>query len=218
MTSPHTPAAHGEDEPRGLVGLVDELLELIGDVIHDGPVQQLVAAKLLVESAMPAATRTELEARAITSMASASQQSRVIMWALARPGVRPRMAHVDVPQALSKLEGASITVDVPDSVPAPVLGGVVQAVHHLCGGSVMAGHEVTAVELTHSGTTLSCRIVVDGPGPAAVWVDLARHRLAALGGAVEVDRREGATIVTVHAPSTDHPTGHSGGQSIGQPG
>ena len=189
---------HGSALDSSMMSLVDDLLASLGATIHDGPVQQLIAAKLLTESVLPSDGRSELADRAIKSMISASDQARTIMWALTTPMVREGMAHVDVPQILDRLDGAAVDVAVTDDCEHQHLTTVARAIHDTVAGALLAGEDVVSVRLQGDSDGLNGEIAITGrqttePSPwdvcaaARLRQDGGTHHISPSAGGVQID-------------------------------
>ena len=193
------PMGSGSEETGagGAVGLdlVDALLADVAGVLHDKPVQSLVAAKLMLQAAS-GGPDDPMAARGMDALDRAATLSRDVMWALDRrpPGEDLRTSLVEMLDRGGDPEhGVEVTVaaDVHAAQARPLLAAVqdlvVDAV--LPGGAV---REVVVEESAEVPGTIVATVATDA-GPDRVpglWVDLATQRVTAAGGTLVVDVAE----------------------------
>lgn len=176
----------------GPIALLDRLLDHIATVIHDRPVQQIVAAKLLLETGMGQGERPSLVDRGLGAIDEAGQLSRDIMWALATPKLRVDRLEQDLREMVSRAGGQDHSVVTSVEVAGPLtpelLEAVFAAVHSALADAVLSGRTAWTVEVSVSSERIAAEVVMDAtPGPAAerVWVLLAATRIEAAGGWLE---------------------------------
>lgn len=177
------------DDRLPLLGLLDTVRAQAAAVLHSSAVQQVVVAKLALETAVPAiADPPPLLARVSLALERAAEQARDLMWALEPPSVRPEHLREDLGELLARVAGEGCVVDV--AVDGPVdrarLDPVVAALHDLMLDVLAAKTTVTAARLEDDGDRLQATVVDGaGAGPAQVGRQLAATRMAVLGGTVE---------------------------------
>lgn len=169
--------------------LLDDLLESVAGLLHDRPVQSLVAARLLLETAMAPVEQDDMVDRGLQAITSAGEQARDVMWALG--GVSLRAGHVpeDVRDAMTRLaapgEVVAVTVQIDDDIDVALVELVVQTVHEVLVEVMSGGGHVQRVQLVSDAEALHVSV---HSGPVLVvaddspWVRLARLRLRTAGG------------------------------------
>jgi hypothetical protein len=190
------PEPHADRERHGHVGgtaVVDRMLAQLAAVIHDRPVQGLVAGKLMLETATAGPGAAELVTRGLLALSTSGEHLRDLMWALTLPSIRPDHPDDDLVDAVSRIraedDGSTSTSDVGDADHEAVitLASVAQA---LAADALLTGGRLLSFRVQHDAEALRCQMVTSSSTTDAVegpFVHLARVRLAAAGG--RLDRR-----------------------------
>lgn len=199
-----TPApADGSDAVVVDGSLLADLLHSVATTLHDRPVQSLVAGRLLVETGIGVGPHGEVIARGLGAIAAAAEQTRDLMWALDGVSLRPGHLAVDIADAVARggFSGGAVEVVValdhdPDEGYAHAVGVLLQAVHELLVGVLLAGGHAVRLAVKGDAEALHATLVSAPTGAGSdtgPWARLARARLAAAGGdvatAIEGDAR-----------------------------
>lgn len=168
--------------------LVGQLLADIAGVLHDRPIQSIVAAKLLVETA--AATSGEdgaaLQARGLHALDTAGQLSRDVMWALQPFECTPDRLRADLGDHFDRVAdpaGLDIHVDLAVDVPARLLRPVMAALHAAVAGAALRGARMSAVQVVADQASLQVTATLQGPSARGrAWDHLATHHLRRASG------------------------------------
>ncbi|WP_370327153.1 hypothetical protein [Euzebya sp.] len=202
MTSPpaHEPSAALS------LDLLESLLGFVAAAIHDRPVQQLVAARLMLETVGVA---DQLSERGMAALSTAGEQARQIMWALTAPTFRPSHLAEDLERSLSDAAPAAspaVRVDLGDEVAPEVWGVLVTAVHDVAVDVLLGGQQLVEVAVSADAEGVEARVTSTGGsagevGTAGPWVQLAGIRLADVGGLVTVGDEAGRRRVVLRVPT-----------------
>lgn len=211
MASPPPPPAHDGAErtesPVVPLALLTEVLRSVAAALHDGPVQGLVAGRLLVETGVGPGPHDEaVVGRGLQAVSRAAEEVRDLMWALEGVVLRPGHLATDIADAVARAarpDGAVAVAVVladghdDDREDVAAVGTLAQALHEVLVEVLLAGGHAVALSVVADAEALHARL---GTAPSAAWADgpwvrLARARLASLGGGLTT-AVEGATRTT----------------------
>lgn len=186
-------------DPR-VLELIDEVLESIGNAIHDGPVQDIVVAKLLSEVLVPSTGGDDLGDKTIKALGRANTHSRRLMWALSSPQVRQGHVAEDLPDLIAAADGTTVRVEIAENTPHDVVVEIVRALHRVVAGAALADRAIASVIVRGDAVGVECEVVVDGAPPPhgldlTVWERLAAARLEPRGGSVGVAASGSWTLI-----------------------
>lgn len=200
------PEHHHADTAAGQVGLdlVDALLGDIAGVLHDRPVQSIVAAGLMLQSVTPPEEQRAMAERGLGALDRAGQLSRDLMWALDR-----RAPHGDLRASL--LEGLDraghpedgLAVEVPDPVPHAIAELLYAVIVDVVVDVALTGGWVRSVRLEEIRDVIAVEVVTStgrAAGAQGPWLRLATARLTARGGSLALEEDADARIVRMHLP------------------
>lgn len=170
------------------VAVVDRVLTVLSAVLHDRPIQALVAARLLVESgSADGGAGADVLQRGLDSIGRAAELSRDVMWAVdRRPPALDGRAGGDLVGPIEEVlaraagdEGMSVHLDLDGVADPTALSALVAACHDVLAGAVLAGGHGRSVEVAGGGRALRALVTTVGhprPGDDA-WLLLAAARL-----------------------------------------
>lgn len=200
------PDRHPADAPSGQVGLdlVDALLGDIAGVLHDRPVQSIVAAGLMLQSVTPPEDQRAMAERGLGALDRAGQLSRDLMWALDR-----RAPHGGLRASL--LEGLDraghpedgLTVEVPDPVPPTTAELLYAVIVDVVVDVALTGGWVRSVRVEVADGHVTAEVVTSpgrAAGSAGPWLRLATGRLSGHGGDLMLDEGPDARTVRMRLP------------------
>ncbi len=167
------------------LALVEQLLVSVAGLLHDRPVQSMVAGRLMIETALPSELSDSLLARGVRAVTTAAEQSRDVMWALTPPGVRGNALRADVHAAVGRgthdapLE---VVVAVDPDVDHGLVTTLVRALHLVAVEVLFAGGAVTAVRVDSDAEGLQAEMSATTGRLDSPWLALAAHALKGTDG------------------------------------
>ncbi len=186
--------------------LLDEVLSTVADALHDRPVQSLVAARLLIETAVPAGQAVEagdMLQRGVQAVSTGADLCRELMWALTMPEVRATALTEDLTTATRRALDPTVTGDpsvrlTGEETPAMVTA-LARAVHLVGVDARLGGRSVVAVHIDSDAEQLQARMTVEGgAADGRVWLELAQAHLHAVAGRIEA--ADPQVVLTVPHP------------------
>lgn len=190
---------------RELLQVLDACLASTAAALHDRPVQQLVAAKLMIETVLATDQRDDMVGRAVEVIGTAGQQTRDLMWLLTAPVLRADALAEDARDALARggdpdrLRRTTVSLD--DDVDADDVRCVVRSVHHVLAAAHLAGVDPSAVRVSSDAEAVEGVVVLEADVGGSAWSRLAAARAGVAGGTLAVDDdADDGHRVTVRVP------------------
>jgi|GEM_PF-5234849 len=187
----------GDDRAGVPLEVVDGLLATIAQVLHDRPVQQLVAARLLLESSGGSGPMFD---KGLSAVSTGGQLSRDIMWAVTRVPLEADAFELHLQDTFERAadpdQGLEMRVTAPTELPTVVVEGIVHACHDVVADAVMRGGSLRRLDAAGEPGRLRMTVVTRDGREDGPWVELARRRVRLGGGRLTVER-DGDDIITV---------------------
>lgn len=165
----------------------------VAALVHDRTVQSILAARLMIQSAISDDQANQLLDRGLESLERAGTQARDLMWVLQPPKIRPDHLEEDLAALLRRTgrEGygpaVSVQADGADPAMTEALAGAIQA--FAAGLFIVSGHVEQVVvrkDAKAVGATVNYVLAENDPlhDRLAPWLGLASGRLAGVNGTV----------------------------------
>lgn len=195
--------------------LLARLLASIAGVIHDRPVQDLVAGRLWLDTARTTGEEA-LWDRGIDAVGRAGVHARDIMWALDEPSVRLDHLDDDLAEMGARVGGPEVVVQVDGVVDAGALSALSAALHPVLVDVLLGGGRAHRIGVRGHADSLHATVAADhgvaGAAPRP-WLELATIRVVAAGGRMGATVRGATTVTELAVPVGTGSDPRSGGQA-----
>ena len=185
--------------------LLDRLLASIAAVVHDRPVQDLVAGKLLVETGRATGDGALLD-RGLVAVGRAGDRARDVMWALQPVRLRPDHVARDLAELSARIGAPEVAVQA-GAVDDAALAVVGAAVHALAVDVWLGGGRAHRIAVGGDAAGLHATVVADHGTAERTrpWLELAALRVEGAGGRTGATQRGTTTVTDLAVPAGGQP-------------